>query len=96
VTGQFSAADYRGPPRGSPKSDGLSAPPMLRPSLLCRTQKNPLHRNGQGSSGAGGESEFGRYQRASNLWKSAANVWSKKLTPHVPHLASKMGKTGGI
>jgi hypothetical protein len=110
--GSLALRSYRGPPRGSPKSDGLSAPPALRPSLLCRTQKKSPHRNGQGSAGAGLGPSLGGINAPPNLSKSAAEVWSKKLTPHVPHsvsrrfgpsktwpledLASRKWETGGV
>lgn len=72
VAGQLSAADDRGPSCESSKSDSLSAPPALRPFLLCRTQKNPC---------TGTDREF--RCRAPNLSKGAAN-WLVKTAHAAP------------
>jgi hypothetical protein len=76
--GSLALRSYRGPPRGSPKYDGLS-PPVEAVSFVPDSKKLPApERAGKLRCRVG--SEFGRYQRAPNLSKSAANVWSKKLT----------------
>jgi hypothetical protein len=88
--GSLALRSYRGPPRGSPKYDGLS-PPVEAVSFVPDSKKLPTpERAGKLRCRVG--SEFGRYQRAPNLSKSAANVWSKRLTPRVPELGSRKWK----